>query len=403
MQQVSSFHFDMDIQMTLSLGGSSLDVPLTFVGEFQGPDRIKAVMSLTLPFIAIETEIVSIGDTTYTKDPETGEWDVSVGEDAFFIAPDEFFGEDVTDLSDLAIVGVVTLAGVELYHLKGTAPPGTFSESDSDFDISFWIGVDDGLLAQVVAAGEFELDEDDSLFGDIAAGTATLSLTVKFSDFGAEVTIEPPEDAPSPASAEMAAERSTVQTAMDSMMADKGIASVSRSADSTNDWSALPTGPGAAPLAGYMAADTTTYFYCWDESGEVLFQDVSATPCFPPESPTSAPAPAGVTEEAEIETLRQLSDDYWEAFNNWDADTALSYLEESYRAERESDIRRDIGRLKTFNVKLGLSVERPPELTSSVAAQMSVKMREPLGTRLILLTFIKVDGQWVITHAEEEK
>jgi hypothetical protein len=391
----------MDIQMTVAVAGSSLDVPLAFVGDFQAPDRIKAVMSLTIPFFTLEIEIVSIGDTTYTKDPETGEWEVSIGEDAFFIAPDQFIGEEVRDLRDLAIVGVETLAGVELYHLKGTAPAGTFSESDSEFMMSFWIGVDDGLLAQVTAVGEFELDEDDPLFGDIATGTGAISLTVKFSNFGAEITIEPPEDAPSPASAAKAAEWDMVQAAMDSMLTDKGISSVTRSGDSTNDWSELPTGPGAAPLAGYMAADTSTYFYCWDETGKVLFQDESAISCFPPEAPSIAPTSAGVTEEAELQALRQLAADYWEAFNIYDADRALSYLEENYRLTRESDIRGDIGRLKTFKVKLGVSEESAPELSGSVAAQMSVKIKEPLGTRLVLMTFIKVDGQWKITHAEE--
>ena len=56
-----------------------------------------------------------------------------------------------------------------------------------------------------------------------------------------------------------------------------------------------------------------------------------------------------------------------------------------------------------MNVKLGVSEESAPEASGSAAAQMSVKIKEPLGTRLVLMTFIKVDGQWKITHAEEVK
>ena len=57
------------------------------------------------------------------------------------------------------------------------------------------------LRAEEAAEGEFEVGEDDPLFGDIAAGTGTVALTVSFSDFGVPVSIEPPdlEAPPTPA------------------------------------------------------------------------------------------------------------------------------------------------------------------------------------------------------------
>jgi hypothetical protein len=315
MRGLTSFHFDMDMLIALTSQGVAFDVPLTFVGDFQAPDRLKADMSLTIAFFAIETEIVSIGDTTYTRDPETGEWDVTLGEDAFIISPAEFMGEGVSDLNDLVYVGVETLESGSMFRLQGTSVTGAFTESVSDFVLSFWIGVDDGLLAQVKAEGKFEIGEDDPLFGDIAAGTGSVSLTVKFSDFGVPVSIEAP--------------------------------------------------------------------------------DLEA----PPPTPTPAPPPAGVIDD--VGALRRLALDYWAAFNAYDEEKVLSYLEEGYRAERESEIRKDIGQIRTFNVKLQVSEKSAPQLVSADLGQMTLELKEPLGTRTILVAFIKLDGEWKIAFAEE--
>ena len=75
-------------------------------------------------------------------------------------------------------------------------------------------------------------------------------------------------------------ERATVQTAMDSMMAEMRIPSVAPSLVSTNDWGANPTGAGTAPLAGgYLRVTSTTYFYCWEANGLITRRDTAAAPC----------------------------------------------------------------------------------------------------------------------------
>jgi len=71
----------------------------------------------------------------------------------------------------------------------------------------------------------------------------------------------------------------------------------------------------------------------------------TATPI--PPSTASSPVSPGPTEQ--IETLRQLAFDYWAAFNVYDKEKVLSFLEESYRTERESRIRSDIGRLSAYS------------------------------------------------------
>ncbi|MFN3973817.1 MAG: type II secretion system protein [Dehalococcoidia bacterium] len=78
-----------------------------------------------------------------------------------------------------------------------------------------------------------------------------------------------------------AAEMQNVQAAMDSMMADKAITSVTaRAAPNTavNDFTALPDGTSTA-LSNYLRANPTKYYYCWDATGKVTAQYTSAQTC----------------------------------------------------------------------------------------------------------------------------
>jgi prepilin-type N-terminal cleavage/methylation domain-containing protein len=79
------------------------------------------------------------------------------------------------------------------------------------------------------------------------------------------------------------AEIESVQAAMDAMMAENGITTVTGRVVGTDnsvaDWSALPAGAGAEALAGFLRSPTTTYFYCYDNSGNITRQDTAATVC----------------------------------------------------------------------------------------------------------------------------
>lgn len=74
------------------------------------------------------------------------------------------------------------------------------------------------------------------------------------------------------------AELSFVQHAMNAMMADKNIASVTANDDTNrslgvNTWTDMPKGLGAAPLGGYLKDDTTEFYFCWDSQGDVYPQN----------------------------------------------------------------------------------------------------------------------------------
>ena len=120
----------------------------------------------------------------------------------------------------------------------------------------------------------------------------------------------------------------------------------------------------------------------------------------PTPTPTATPTPISIS-AGEAEDLRLLAFAYWEAFNSYDVDRTLSYLEDSYRAEQEDKIRSDIGQIKTFRAKLHVSEKSPPEMISLTEGMMYLTMKEPIGTRTILMAFVKTGGEWKITFAEE--
>ncbi len=105
----------------------------------------------------------------------------------------------------------------------------------------------------------------------------------------------------------------------------------------------------------------------------------------------------------ELEEMRRVAFAYWEAFNNYDPDKTLSYLEDNYREQREDTVRDEISRVKRFRVHLGMSEEAAPKFTSPEEGEMLFKMKEPLGSRKIRMAFRKVNGEWKIVFAEEVK
>ena len=99
--------------------------------------------------------------------------------------------------------------------------------------------------------GGFTLIELLVVIGIIVALAAiTIPLVTRFTGSGKEGAL--------------AAETETVQTAMNAMMADQNITTVTAhtSLAGIDTWTAQPLGTGAVFLSGYLKKNTTTYFYC---------------------------------------------------------------------------------------------------------------------------------------------
>ena len=104
---------------------------------------------------------------------------------------------------------------------------------------------------------------------------------------------------------------------------------------------------------------------------------------------------------ADAEAIRLMVDEYWEALNDYDVDRALPMLEESYRKAEEELIRSDIGRMKLFRVKLGVSEATPPTVNSDGDYETYLTIETPIDTRRVLMRFRLIGNQWWIVFSDE--
>ena len=204
LEAADSFHFDMEMLLQAGTEGISLELPFNIAGDFQAPDRVRGTLSLSFAFFNIESQFITIGDTEYATNPETGEWEISTESISPTGDPGEFLeGDFLDEIKDLAVLGVETLDGLEVYHLSGTVSAETLGdgETEGELDVEVWVGTEDDLLAQISVEGDVELeadmgDDELSLFAGAFPGQVTISLTIRFSDFGKPVSIEAPEIVP---------------------------------------------------------------------------------------------------------------------------------------------------------------------------------------------------------------
>ena len=137
----------------------------------------------------------------------------------------------------------------------------------------------------------------------------------------------------------------------------------------------------------------------WAAVGALAALATVGVACGGEPTPTLSPGPVADAEEAAH--IRELAFGYWEAFNAYEADRALAYLEDEYRQQREEQVRTEIGRIDLFNVQLGVSEEAPPWTIDGDRREMYLTMKEPLGTRRIRMEFRDVDDEWKITFAQQ--
>ena len=127
----------------------------------------------------------------------------------------------------------------------------------------FFTRAKDTMLRQ---EGGFTLIELLVVIGIIVALAAiTIPLVTKFTGSGKEGAL--------------AAETETIQTAMNAMMADTNITTVTAktSGSGIKTWTAQPPVLGnSAFLSGYLQKNTTTYYYCWEADGQVYAQNGAA-------------------------------------------------------------------------------------------------------------------------------
>ena len=195
-----SLHFEMEIKASVDTGGGRAELPIQLEGDFQPPDRSEGTMVIDLGFVAVRSQVINVGDTTYILDESTSEWSASTASSAVLTGPGVLLSPDPETLESLELLGVESIDGVDSYHLKAIAPAGTLDDSVGRLDVEYWVGLDDGNLVQVVASGSVDLRADSGSLSKMSTtGTADVATTIKLSEFGKSVSVNVPENvAPTP-------------------------------------------------------------------------------------------------------------------------------------------------------------------------------------------------------------
>ena len=202
-ETVESYHSELDVKIGSATEEGQFELNYGLVVDYQAPDRLRAEITAEVPLRqgSIEIQMVSIGDTAYAKNPDTGRWEL-VPTESFPIENLDLLAVDtIAGIGGLSVQGVEELDGADVYRIAGTLPAGALATTtllgtlldggEGDLSVVYWIGVDDSLIRRFTGEGELESD---------AGSKVGVSATADFSDFGKDVVIEAPVVEPPPAS-----------------------------------------------------------------------------------------------------------------------------------------------------------------------------------------------------------
>lgn len=208
--ELDSFHLFTEMIISTAQGGTSIELPVTLQADFQKPLDSKGSIEIDIGFFKIEMRFVTVDGDFYMTDPETGEWLLGASASEFlplnpsdFADAKNFVGPELLAESDrLTLEGTEEIDGIEAYRITASADGGSvamFEGLDGELDMTFWVGVQDGLLHRIMANGKLGMPdagaaESDSLFGGLGGGDTGFEILIEYSDFNAPFQIEAPEE-----------------------------------------------------------------------------------------------------------------------------------------------------------------------------------------------------------------
>ena len=261
--------------------------PFKMDGEMELPDRVLG----TVEFWGEQKEFLSVGEENFIAEPGSGferDDDDEIG--VFFLQLlKPVLGPGAHEpFTDLKRQRDEPIEEQELYHITFRMDMLEFIERFNDGEeikgVEIRAGGELFIHQESLLPHRFMLNCESCL---IPLGQG-LDLVVEFglSRFNETAAITlPPEvvkllespPTPGPTQAQMA-ERDNLQTAIDTYLADKALVTVpARTAPSpsTNDFSSATT----LDLTDYLRGTTTTFYYCWDDTGLVTQQDNATATC----------------------------------------------------------------------------------------------------------------------------
>jgi hypothetical protein len=192
-EAMDAWHFDMGVHMTVYAAGLTIEVPLSYAGDFTAPDRMQGTASMSVLGVTVEKDTVLTSRIMDASTPGTGEGVGTVRPVTIFSLLN-FAGLEVSKVQDLEFVGEENLDGMPVYHLRGgiplqdmeIAPAGVPLVLQGDVRFEVWIGVGDSLPRQGGAEAELTV-------AGAAEGSLHVTGTATFSDYGLPVVGGAPE------------------------------------------------------------------------------------------------------------------------------------------------------------------------------------------------------------------
>lgn len=207
--ELDSFHLFMEMVISAAQGGTSIEFPITLQADIQKPLNSAGSINIDIGFFSIEIKFVTVDGEFYMTDPETGEWVLGANASEFlplnpsdFADAEYFVGPELLAESDkLTLEGTEEIDGIEAYRITASADGDSVAmfEGIGELDMTFWIGVEDGLLHRIMANGKLAVPDtgtaqSGSLFESLGGGDMGFEILIEYSDFNVPVQIEPPEE-----------------------------------------------------------------------------------------------------------------------------------------------------------------------------------------------------------------
>jgi hypothetical protein len=192
MEKMDKWHVETGGIMTMYYKGLSMDIPISYAGDFTAPDRLAGRLSMDVLWIALERDIVLTSKFLDTSQPGTGEG-VANAQPVPPVSLLDFVELEPGDIPNLELVGEETLDGIPTLHLKGGVSAvemeivqlGTKFTLEGEVALHIWVGADDFLPRQVSADGSLAVSGG-------AEGTLHMAGTSAFSNYGSPVATEAP-------------------------------------------------------------------------------------------------------------------------------------------------------------------------------------------------------------------
>ena len=192
MDAAGSLAFEISIDLNIVQDGRTSKISITYVGDARDDGYSSNRVTVAAPDGTVELRVIIHAPYIHVFDESTGKWRIDDGESPYFLDLGALFGFTPGVPADLELTGQELVDGVEMHRVEGRLRGLDIVGARGDFDVVYLIDAEDGLVREVSAFGQLDVDDDTTLIGDITAENASTKLTAKLFDHGKHVAFVTP-------------------------------------------------------------------------------------------------------------------------------------------------------------------------------------------------------------------